>query len=255
MQNRNVILKIRNLLRRAEANSGATLHEQLACAEIAQRLMDTYRISYEAVMSENDISGVAQERIIDYIRDMRAPFMGLKNPPTWIQALANVVAKHNNCRVYLINCHEQKEDGTVDNFVAFSIVGRATDIAVTAELCWWLVSEVYRIGRREGEGKTDEWFSDFRLGAVQKLKEKFQALKNSKKEVPGLSEEQIANALVRIENYRKEVEEFFKDSERWKSQTTSANNAEAFMRGYNAAEHIHVQREKELKKEEKKLNG
>lgn len=256
--NRNVLHKIRSLLRRAEANSGASLNEQLTCAEIAQRLMDQYRITYEVVMSESDIPKSAQEPVIDYIKEKHDHFTSITNPSDWIKGLYHVVALANNCEVYLTTCLRDDDDGKPEKFIAFSIVGRMTDILVVGDICWWLITEVLRIGRREGSGKDISWHNDFRMGAVRKLKEKFDALKGEKREIPGISEEQIKNALVRLDEKRKEVADFFDKNgggERWKdSEKKKAQDNVAFARGYNAAEEIAVSQSAMLPGEKKMLS-
>lgn len=259
--NKNVIFKIRNLLKRAEANSGASIQEAITCGEIAQRLMETYRISYELVMESEDGNipkNIAQEAVIDYIKEYKTNFTPVRNPTDWVKALMNVVARANNCEVYVAQFQGEDEEGKPDNFSGFSIVGRGTDILAVSEIFFWLFAEILRIGFLESRGKDNDWLRDFRIGAVQKLKEKFEAIKTSPEFTEGFTKDQLERAITRIDNKRKEVQDFFQEmmkSGRFESkESTKAKDNIAFSRGYKAAENISIDAPKTLdSKNEKKL--
>lgn len=237
-----ILQKIRNLLKKADPARNNNLNEMIACGEIAQRLMNTYRISYEVAMG--DIDGIpksAQEKVVDYVKENNNAFTSLRNPSKWLQGLLCLVSEYNHCEVYLTN-FVTEEEGKDVKFQSFSIVGRMTDIYIVEEIFYWLMLQTIQISFSQGKGKDDQWINDFRTGAVAKLREKFEALKQ-KPEVPeGVTEEQFKAALVRIDDKKKEVdammEEINKNLEAQAEEKKIDTNA--FTAGYEAADRIGI---------------
>lgn len=237
-----ILQKIRNLLKKADPARNNNLNEMIACGEIAQRLMNTYRISYEVAMG--DIDGVpksAQEKVVDYVKENNDAFTSLRNPSKWLQGLLCLISEYNNCEVYLTN-FVVEEDGKDVKFQSFSIVGRMTDIYVVEELFYWIMLQTIQISFNQGKGKDDQWLSDFRTGAVAKLREKFELLKQKPEAPEGVTEEQLKSALARIDDKKKEVDAMMEEiNKRLESQAEEKKvDTNAFTAGYEAADRIGI---------------
>lgn len=237
-----ILQKIRNLLKKADPARNSNINEMIACGEIAQRLMNMYRISYEVAMA--DIDGIpksAQEKVVDYVRENGTAFTAVRNPSKWLQGLLYLIAEYNNCEIYLTNFLVE-EDGKEIKFQSFSIVGRMTDVYIVEELFYWIMIQTIQISFTQGKGKDDQWISDFRTGAVAKLREKFETLKQKPEAPEGISEEQLKSALVRIDDKKKEVDAMMEEiNKRLESQTAEKKiDTNAFTAGYEAADRIGI---------------
>jgi len=238
--NQNIVEKIRKLLRKADPERNNNLNEVLACAEIAQRLMETHRISYEAVMSEVEgasYTSCNREQIIDYIAFHKRCFTDFKNPAEWVQVLLNTVASHNNCELYVTKCATEHENGRLETFEAFSIIGKMTDILVVEEIFYWILGQVIAIGNREGAGRDRQWLNAFRLGVVKKIEDKFKEITAS------LANSSSSNAL----SLRNSELQKFVDSMNLKEQKSKeVKDNIAFSSGYHAARGVMIETHKSL---------
>jgi hypothetical protein len=255
--NKKILQKIQKLLRLANAGSGATLEEALTSAEIAQRLMHTYRISYEVVMAESGLTDnvIASEPVINYIAEFKRHFTPVRNPSAWVQALMLAVARVNKCETYIVDIEEAEEGGRVDKFTGFSIVGRMTDILVVNEIFYWLLSEILRIGFREAKGKDDAWLNDFRLGAVRKLKERLEAVQTNPEFWKGYTKDQLQNAIIQIDKKHQEVKDFYENfmkDRKIPGKTIREDDFIAAQIGYMAADEIALSSPKILSSEKER---
>lgn len=206
------IRKIKKLLTLAE-NEGATIGEAMASAEIAQRLMDKHRLTYEFIMSQNPER--KREEIIDWIKETGRPF-GPLDPPDWASCLINTVAEVNHCQAYVFNIPADFVAG-MPKTKALSVAGLLTDVVMCYEVYWHLVGQMIRLSYKNStpETRTKEWLDSFFLGCTVSIAESLKRVAKeiaSLQEVPeGMTEDQLRDAIVlvtnRITKARKALEE------------------------------------------------
>jgi hypothetical protein len=187
----------------------------------------------------DNVPSFAKEQVINYVEAEKSAFTTLRNPSEWSQGLMQILATHNNCEVYLANCAGRDDEGNVINFKGFSIVGRMTDILIVEELFYWLLMQIIQISFKFGKGKDDQWLSDFRIGAVLQLEEKFNALKPEAPE--GITEAQVKTALVRIDEKKKDVDAMMEELNKRLDDGQAVKKADdemASRAGYEAAKAI-----------------
>ncbi len=237
MEDEKIISKVRKLLTLSRDN--ANLNEALAAAEMAQSIMDKYKISHDTINGEN------YPEIIDYRIKYKSQFTPVRNPENWVSALMNVVANHNDCRVYIFTGFNDLEGA----YKAFSIVGREEDIEFVKDMFHWLLIEVCRIGNREVHNQDqienpNQWLADFHLGAIKQLEQKFKVMKDHSLE--GLPQNQVQCAIIAINNRQKEINRIV-DEMTVKFRKTQGNNYEAYIKGFKAAKEINVVKNGRLK--------
>ena len=157
------------------------VHEAASAAARAQEILSRYEI--DAAML-NDTSTEPDEAIENFMHK-GSPLDDLGNrAATWKSGLANIVAKANQCRVYL-------DGGLV------AIVGRPSAVETVRYLYGMLVSETEKLTAKNGVGCGRTWRNNYRLGVIVAIKEKFAA--SAVKVIEEVRAEN-PNALVRVES-------------------------------------------------------
>jgi hypothetical protein len=207
------IRKIRNLLTLSE-DEGATISEAMASAEIAQRLMDKYRLSYEFVMSQNP--GRKRDQIIDWVEVMGRPF-GMANPRRWALCLVNAIASANRCQGYVTSVTVGDPGAEPTTIRVMSIAGLQTDVVVCYELYWNLVSQMIRLSYAASSNKetrTEEWLDSFFLGCtsvvIDQLNKISSELENQNRaDLPeGMTTEQFKDAIILVQSRTSKAREY-----------------------------------------------
>lgn len=144
--------RIRRLLRLAESPN---VHEAATAAATAQELMARHRIEAASLEAPGAADG-----IVDF-RD--TPLESSKRLRPWKTQLADVVARANGCRIYLL------ERGKLSEIV---VVGRPEDVELVRLLHAELVKRVECLTRQHGEGRDRQFCNGFRLGIVTTLGER-----------------------------------------------------------------------------------
>lgn len=144
--------RIRRLLRLSESPN---VHEAAVAAATAQELMARHRIEAAALEAADAPDGIVDGR--------DAPLESSKRLRSWKTHLADVVARANGCRIYLL------ERGKLEEVV---LVGRLEDADLVRTLYGELVKQVERLTRRHGEGRDRQFCNGFRLGVVTTLHER-----------------------------------------------------------------------------------
>ena len=242
MDNLKIIEKIKKLLRLSENNPN--INEAMSAATMAQELMDRYRIDYELVVTGKESE--KKEPIIDFYQSEGTFFSFVKNPTPWVQALMNVCADNNNCKVYITQFKTPSEDGW-ETFSGFSIIGRPSDIGFTGLLFQFLFIQILAIEARSAKNEDPLWKDSWRFGAVSKIKTKLES-RNKKDEAfkNQYTKEQLENAIIKIDEYKNEVEKMFENMSLSETEKHSSKNLDGFKEGFKAAEIIILNENKEF---------
>ena len=223
MNNESVINKIKGLLSKTVEN-GCTVEEAAASFAVAQKFLEKFRLSVadiesyeveESVEDFGDMSGEWSERLSD-----------------WKASLANVIAKHNFCRVYLWT----ERFGRKQSRKSVKIIGRKSDVQITNYLFVFISNEIERLCKIEqkrsgGYGKT--WSNSFKIGAVSAISAKFQVARKEARL------ESTSNAIVKLDNKEKAVDDALARMNLKNGISHSRNIvADAYYTGYNAGNKI-----------------
>jgi len=189
--------RIRRLLRLAESSNP---HEAATAAATAQALMDRHRVEAAALDDSVDPG------IVDH-RD--APLESSKRLRPWKIELAAVLARSNDCRIYVL------EGRATDDLV---LVGRPEDAEFVRLLYVDMVKRVEALTRRHGAGRDRAFCNGFRLGVVTTLEERLRTLEVAlgrgdlpdldADDGPPLGAEATALARVRLDERRDAVDRF-----------------------------------------------
>lgn len=144
------IYKATKLLRLAQSSNQ---HEAALAAARAQEIMDRFKIESLSISEQS----APEEPIKDFRNDPLET--ELKSKVAWKIQLASAVARHNQCRIYIMG-------GPI------AIVGRPSDVTTVRYLYGWLVREVNRIAGRDTAGYGRIYSNNFRLGMIDTIRER-----------------------------------------------------------------------------------
>jgi len=198
MTMQDILKKIGKLLKLAESGN---VNEAATAAAQAQKLMDKYKI--ETCASED--ADLEEEDIIHPGDPLEAASGQLAR---WKSQLAGILARASQCRIYL-----SPGRGII-------IVGRESDIGSVRYLYRFLTREIDRLCNRDCKGCGRTYRNNFRLGAIDALREKLREQKRNtefeaRQSATGVPDER---ALVRVETAIKRIEKRAKDVEVWMAQ-------------------------------------
>lgn len=223
MNNESVINKIKGLLSKTTEN-GCTVEEAAASFAVAQKFLEKFRLTMadiddfevdEPVENFGEMTGEWSERLSD-----------------WKVSLANVLATHNFCRVYIWTQYA----GRRQSRKSVKIIGRKSDVDITNYMFVFMSNEIERLCKIEqkragGYGKT--WSNSFKLGAVQAISNKFAVAKKEARL------EAAPGAIIKLDNRQKSVDDVFAKMDLKVGAAKERNITEdAFFSGYRAGNNI-----------------
>jgi hypothetical protein len=190
MDTKNIIEKIRALLNLAQ-DAGATEAEGETAARMAQLMMAKHGIAEEAVRQAAAAEGHAPRQA-----PIDSTLHGYwKARPTWVGGLMASCGKANGCYVYW---NQQWDPNNRRYFYALRVCGKAEDRQLTLALFELLQEQVNCFTRRECQGRGRTYANNFRLGMVERLRQRlFEALKQAEQEA---EQEAQGAALVLVKN-------------------------------------------------------
>lgn len=196
--------KVAKLLRLAKSDNP---NEAALAASRAQEIIDRFKIEAAALA----LDGAApEEPIQDYGDD---PLEYLTRKATWKARLANVIARHNGCKMY-------------NNYNGPAVIGRPSDVAAVRSLYSWLRQEVDRLALRDCKGNGMIWANNYRLGIVDTISNRLHDQKRDTEaalrketqrteqttEVNRLALLRINTAIIKVEQQRQQVEAWTKEN-------------------------------------------
>lgn len=220
--NSDIANKVQMLLNKTIEN-GATQAEAETAAKIAQSLIEKYRLDLAEL--ESKIDDIGEQGAIDQLGSVI----------TWKVDLANTIANTNGCKLIIRTTRGYR--GKVSSFI---VIGKASDANIAK--CFYnnLVEVIestckVTMSRTVGaSGKT--WSNSFKLGMVTAIRTR---LDEGKREA---RKEANCNALVKLDNRDKEVQNWISKHMRLKSRAgVSSNiNGSAYSAGIAAGKGINL---------------
>jgi len=200
------------LLRLAQSDNP---HEAALAASRAQEIIDRYKLNLAALDS------APSEEPAEEIRNFKDD--PLDTGGLWKALLAQAVANVNQCKVYT-------SGGNVH------IIGRPSDVAIVRPFHAYLAGEIERLASRHCRGNSRTYWNNFRLGAVETIKQRLQAslastVETVKAEALAAGNSAalvtVTNSLAIIEKRKQEVEAWARQNMNLRSRTarSSYNNA------------------------------
>lgn len=213
-----IVNKVKNLLNKTVEN-GSSVHEAASSAALAQKLIEKYNLS----MAEVD-SFSMEEKVEDH-----GGIFSSGRVSTWKSALANAVAKSNNCKIYINRGRKS----------SVNIIGRKTDVQIVDYVVKVMSREIERLCKLEqkrqgGHGRV--WANNFKLGAVSAINSKLEEAKREVRRTAGTS------AIVAVDNRAKEVENWAEKNLNLRKNASSkyTPNSSAWNAGHQAGQSIHA---------------
>lgn len=218
-----IISRVQKLLSLSRNNNN--VNEASAAAAAAQKLIDQYNLDMAQIAADNGGNSISSEEIS---RDHEPLYKG-RNAITWKGLLADVIARSNNCRVFLTG-------GDIH------IVGKHTGVELSRFLFNYVSGEIERlcaIAMHYNRGAGKSYSNNFKLGAVTAIRDN---LKTSQAEVQ--AKYAGTQAMVIINNESRAVDNWLSTHMRLRSKaaTTSSYNSNARSDGYNAGKSIDLNR-------------
>lgn len=224
----NIVSRVQKLL--ALANNNSNVNEAAVAAAQAQRLIEQHNLDMAQLAADNGKDSISDEEIAnDY-----TPLYEGKRAITWKGTLADVLARANNCRVFL-------QGGNI------RIVGKTTGVELTRFLFNYVSAEVERLcetaikSDREDTGKAGAktWANNFKLGAVTAVRDN---LKIAQAETRAKYEG--TQAMVLINNEAQAVEKWLGDNMKLRNKAAHpvAGDHDARAAGYRAGKTIDLNR-------------
>ena len=224
----NILSRVQKLFKLAANN--ANVNEAANAAAKAQQLIDQYNLDMAVLAADKGETELSSEKI-DFDQ---TPLYEGKKAITWKGALANAIARANNCRVFL-------QGGNI------RIVGKTTGVALTRFLFDYVCAEVERLcdvsikRDRDVTGKVGAktWANNFKLGAATAVADNLAA---SQREV----QQKYAGtqAMVIISREGQAVEAFMSNNIKLRNKEAHkvAGDASARAAGYQAGKSIDLNR-------------
>ena len=244
------VSKAIRLLRLAQSDNP---HEAASAAAKAQEIIDRHKL--EGISADSAIHNIREPE--EEIRRMENPLeVGEgRNLSRWRVALASVLAKANQARIY-----------TQGN--AINIVGRPSDAETIRYLYAYLVNEIERLTKIHAKGNGKSWSHNFRLGIVDEIRDRLAEQREAtvekiKGEIVGLSPGGTGMALVRVDQALAKMEKRSEEVEQWMEKNMklrmqyarSSYNPSARERGREAGKSISLGGGKGLPSGAKQLKG
>lgn len=246
MTHQEAIEKAVKLLRLAQSSNQ---HEAALAASRAQEIMDRFKLEGLSADYATD-APKPSEPIKDFCADLMDPGTQVE---TWKARLASVVAKVNECKIYIRKTRNIRYEITA----GFAIVGRASDAQTVRYIYSWLSHEVDRLAGIHCAGYGRTFFNNFRIGAVEAVCDKLEAARKATEAT--MKQEAVATgigmALVRVQNaiatrdkQLAEVEDWTKANLKLKKapRTTYTADPTARQLGRRAGETINVRPRQQL---------
>jgi hypothetical protein len=200
------------LLRLAQSDNP---HEAALAASRAQEIIDRYKLNLAAL--DTAPSEEPAEEIRNFADDP------LDTGGMWKALLAQAVANVNQCKIYT-------SGGAVH------IIGRPSDVAMVRPFHAYLAGEIERIASRHCKGNSRTYWNNFRLGAVETIKQRLNAslaatVETVKAEALAAGNESalaiVTNSLALIEKRKQEVADWTRANINLRNRTarSSFNNA------------------------------
>jgi len=197
-----VLDKVRKLLRLAQSPNA---NEAALAAAKAQRLIDEHHLQTALLALETHApDAAADEPIVDFASKGAPLERATARLERWRVCLADVVARANACRIYL-------SSGSI------ALVGRPSDADSVRYLYEYLTREVERLCDLEGRGCGRTWRNNYRLGVVDAITLKLQAMRqqfaaDAREQAAGNSTALVLmnQALARVEQRGRTVETWTK---------------------------------------------
>lgn len=173
-----VIEKIKKLLKLSKSDN---VNEAATAASQAQRLMDEYRVSAEALQE-------AREPITEAAEPLDGDRRGTRVVP-WKLHLAAHISKSNGC-------------ATLVQGSALLMIGRESDAAVSRYLYAFCVHEITRLAKRDAKGKGAAYINQYRLGCVGAILEKLGVFRQSQRDLNPAARSALVITNARYEESR-----------------------------------------------------
>lgn len=227
-----VVDKVRKLLALASGNQNE--HERDRAMEAAMDLLARHNLS---------LSQIKPDDVANCVQAVRAKF----NLDVWARAVLSAA-----CQLYYTTVYIQ-HDVQHDHFFGYRevkypvFVGTEENIAVTIEMCSWLLDSIRRESNRMY--KTDKLQRSFRLGAADKLEERARGIIQSEKaaaltDAPDTVDENARNGLILLRRQLEHAnDEYLKSLNlQYRKPRSVTFYEEAYENGEAFGEQMHLQR-------------
>lgn len=223
-----IITRVQKLL--ALAANNTNVNEAAVAAAKAQELISQHQLDMAQLAVDAGNDSLSDEEI----RNDFTPLYEGQRSIAWKSYLADIVAKNNNCRIFL-------KRGNIH------VVGKSTSVEITRFLFAYISGEIERLCERAmkndrgatGKAGAKTWSNNFKIGAVEAIED---SMNKSKVDVQKNYAGTTAMTLVRKEDDMVADWLAFNMKLRQKQPHHIAGDKEARVAGYVAGSTIDVNR-------------
>lgn len=153
MNHNEALEKAKKLLRLSQSSNP---HEAALAASRAQEIIDRFKIE-KFTLEFDEAAPAPDEPIHNFAGD---PLDNSGKADTWKIRLAQMIAKQNQCKLYLNR--------------GICLIGRPSDAAAVRYLFAWLSREIERLAQDHCAGYGRNYFNNFRIGAAETVATRLQ---------------------------------------------------------------------------------
>lgn len=170
-----VLSKVRKLLKLSEGK--ANLNESATAAEMAQRLIEEYRIKQTELELEDE--GSKPKPDIFELYEYDGPKVAF-----WKVDLAGFLGQANGCGCYYEPGHVwyDKERKKQIKKAVIRLAGTKKNFSICFYMFFYLMTTIEVLCKQEGKGKGRVWAQSFRIGAVHMIRDRLQEAKRKARE-------------------------------------------------------------------------
>jgi len=205
MDQQQALSKVKKLLSLSESSN---VNEAALAAAQAQRLMLKYEIE-AAMLAEDEEEVDPLDNEVVEAQDLDDEKGNRKSWKLWLaQAITNV----NQCMVYTSNCYVP---GRYNTAKKLRIAGKPTQINKCKYLFQYLAGEIERLTQKEPKGLGRTWYNNFRIGAVDTIRQKLNETREEVKQEIIDESENKTTALVKVDKAIEKIKQREQETKEW----------------------------------------